>query len=501
MNRSPAFYIWWKEFRAILPLWAIAVIALLVPTLTGWRNFIWEPEVWHMFSYPVGLVAVVVAIFTREFQDRTMMSQLLLPQRRITPFLRKLLVVMVLQSLLAAIYLLVATEEWHDEQDLWRFFTVVNAVALTGGCFWALVLKQAAAGIAVTLTSAWVLPIIGLGMGNWLVRGFGGELEQRVMLGGFGVYALACATGALACWNRLQVKGETTVVSGLDTAVISRLRGKGGFIKRRAWIASLRKELGVQRFCFWLAAIMIGTATFFAVADHFVGLAIQSGGISSKGEGYVNLQDNLRGFASVMFVIFAALIPVLAGSQAFAEEAYVGNRAWQLTLPMSARRQWAIKLGTAACLSLILGIVLPGIIAWGYATLRIGNPFMPAFEPGAVPTMLLGHQMVFGTTAWCATWSQTTISAIMKGVLVVMVFTVSQAWLTAVFSWKHSNGGLIHITSPDWRWAALVLMLLALAFTLSNYRQSLLGRKSLCGQIAVLLLAVVLVLLFDSKPW
>jgi len=53
------------------------------------------------------------------------------------------------------------------------------------------------------------------------------------------------------------------------------------------------------------------------------------------------------------------LTVVLTGCVAFGEEKSLGLAAWHLTLPISARRQWLVKLGVSAGVLVVTGFVLP----------------------------------------------------------------------------------------------------------------------------------------------
>ena len=56
-------------------------------------------------------------------------------------------------------------------------------------------------------------------------------------------------------------------------------------------------------------------------------------------------------------------IPVIAGIVAVAEERSLGVHEWHLTLPVSARRQWGVKVLVALGVNVAFGILLPGLLA------------------------------------------------------------------------------------------------------------------------------------------
>jgi ABC-type transport system involved in multi-copper enzyme maturation permease subunit len=78
---------------------------------------------------------------------------------------------------------------------------------------------------------------------------------------------------------------------------------------------------------------------------------------------HVSLLANKTKYGSLPVVAFAtAVIPllaVLAGTLSLGEERSTGMHSWHMTLPMSARRQWLIKLGTALFAGLVCSVLLP----------------------------------------------------------------------------------------------------------------------------------------------
>jgi hypothetical protein len=64
-------------------------------------------------------------------------------------------------------------------------------------------------------------------------------------------------------------------------------------------------------------------------------------------------------------VLYFALLTILIGSLASAEERQMGTLEWQSLLPIAGWRQWLIKTGVVFALVLLLGIVLPTIVMGG----------------------------------------------------------------------------------------------------------------------------------------
>ena len=66
---------------------------------------------------------------------------------------------------------------------------------------------------------------------------------------------------------------------------------------------------------------------------------------------------------NALTAIQITLTVVLTGCVALGEEKSLGLAAWHLTLPVSTRRQWLVKLAVSAGVLLVMGFVLPLLLA------------------------------------------------------------------------------------------------------------------------------------------
>jgi hypothetical protein len=78
---------------------------------------------------------------------------------------------------------------------------------------------------------------------------------------------------------------------------------------------------------------------------------------------YVSLLANKTKYGSLPAVAFATavtpLLAILAGTLSLGEERSSGMHSWHMTLPVSARRQWLIKMCTALFAGLVCAVLLP----------------------------------------------------------------------------------------------------------------------------------------------
>lgn len=156
-------------------------------------------------------------------------------------------------------------------------------------------------------------------------------------------------------------------------------------------------------------------------------------------------------------------------------EAYLGNRAWQLCQPVRSLWQCVIKFATGLGVGFVVGLLIPVVVAVVYASVRTGEMVGPGFEPGAVSRSVTLHFMLFGVAAWCATWSRSSLTTMVKAFLVVVSFIVVTTHLALevdvqlFYLLGHQSGGY-NYSPPDWRITAGMLAVLATAATLLNFR-------------------------------
>ena len=102
----------------------------------------------------------------------------------------------------------------------------------------------------------------------------------------------------------------------------------------------VRKELHLQQLSFVVAAFHLVT----------------TGGV------LLWLRVNPTVSTDVFFALtgmYAAGLAMLIGSLASAEERHLGTIEWQLLLPISSRRQWAVKTAVVMALTLMLAVAVP----------------------------------------------------------------------------------------------------------------------------------------------
>jgi hypothetical protein len=120
-------------------------------------------------------------------------------------------------------------------------------------------------------------------------------------------------------------------------------------------------------------------------------------------------------------VITTLIIAILAGSLSLGEEGTSGTHSWHLTLPVSARRQWFIKL----CMALFAGFTGAGLVPlliagrlWGssqtFADVHVGR------------NLLVGAVLLTFAAFWCACAVKGTVPAVLWAlpVMITLYFVV-----------------------------------------------------------------------------
>lgn len=480
MNTS-TFIQWWKEVRAVLPIWVGAMVTLWLYSLS---NLFGNDFGTQTIIFTVGSVVVCSFVYAREFQDRTLIWQFLQPVNRLTVLGRKFGVALALQVLLCAWYGLLAKANWRGDQHALEFGCLVSTLAVTSCCLWAALIRNPMNSMVVAFLVPVAISMIVTtqlqAVAERIAASSSGMDVGRVMigiwLGGMMIYAIICAGLTVLIWRRLQLAGESNSVSRLDAGVMTRLMGDKAYRLRPVWRSLVRKELGLIRFMFWIFGAYLFAAVVFGVVDltvtHMIAVAqskLLDGEYLPKYTGIVSWQSSIRAVAVALFVLLMSLVPLLCGALAFTEETYLGTRAWELCQPIRSRAQWLVKLVTSLTSSVALGLLVPGVIIYLFRMLHIAGMDEQQFDPGSVLQAVTLHLMLFGVAAWCATWSRTTVVAIMKAFLVVALFVFLVGGITGGTYYRSAQFQMT-FEVPDWRIVAVAVAFFAVIASALNFR-------------------------------
>ena len=334
-----------KEIRALLPAWLASLCAIGAAVLSGPRG-----HVLGVVAYGLGSVTLGAQSIGHEYTHRTLTLLLSQPSSRRRLLLMKL-------GVLTAMLLTLGAVAWSvllNQRELqWGFLAVL------GGLFFAPLLtmlcRNPLAGVVFTASIPGWMSVVSDVMG------------VRVLWGGMlGV----CAVSAVASW-RLFMRLEAIDGRDQEMHLPQLLRGWAAAVggasvaparpRHPAWLL-VKKELHLQQMTFAVAGIYF--VMWVTVVPWLVGPSLP-----------------------VVGILYGALLALLIGSLASAEERQIGTHEWQLLLPMAAGKQWAVKVGIAMGLATLLSFGMPVLLAAGLVRVN-------AWHAGAIIILTAGSLYV-----------------------------------------------------------------------------------------------------------
>jgi len=326
-----------KEIRALLPAWTVVAVALLASTFGVYPHYLGVP------LYFISIAALGAFSMGHEYAYGTLGTLLAQPVPRWRIWTAKLGV------LLPMILALTALAAWRYTPD--RGDRVFGAAlfwlpALAAVCIapWLTMLARSAlAGTVFTMG------LVGgsMALGEWIgVSRYGYTRDVDAFRVAFmwwmlGILSFVSAIGSWWTFSRLEMTGDRVA----DVQLLTTQPGfaaSGATVRRRhPLVALVRKELRLQQLALVVATIY--TAACFGV--------VLSGA-----------SNNAAILFSVFTMFYVVSLPVVIGSLAAGEERQFGTHDAQLLLPMKASTQWAVKVGTALALALLLSAALPAVL-------------------------------------------------------------------------------------------------------------------------------------------
>jgi hypothetical protein len=378
-----------KEARAQVPVFVASLIA--IAAAGPFSRF----HILGTFAYLLGAAALGALAIGHEYIHRTLGVLLSQPVPRHRLLLVKLGVLALMLIVLSAVA--AASGEARPPDAALAFAVLPVLAGLCLAPWLTMVGRSPIAGAIFTLTlpglilSASALAFLAL-HGHGPGEGFDLVVASR------GTLAL-CAIGSVMTWPaflRLEaVDGPGPQVHlppwfGRRTAAAVDV--PASTTRSPVW-ELVKKELRLQHMAFAVTGIyLIG---WFALT-----LSLRSEGIDA---------DEVF---TVLTLPYGALIAMLIGALASAEERQLGTLEWQLLLPVAAWRQWAIKVATVVPLALLLALGVPVLLAavsgartfgWlrpeiaaGVAALTIGGLYVSSLSGSGVGALLASVPALMG---------------------------------------------------------------------------------------------------------
>jgi hypothetical protein len=197
----------------------------------------------------------------------------------------------------------------------------------------------------------------------------------------------------------------------------------------------------------------------------------------------LSLRHRITDWEDDVFVLAASLYfgmsSVLIGSFASAEERQLGTLPSQVLLPFSTWKQWAVKVGMASGLALLLALGLPMLLAYLSATIQPTFPLPSAFirPQSAVAVVMLTTVGLYVSSLSTSGLQAFLVSSTALLGAAFFARLLIEPLARAVHALSHSSSGvspLADVLRPDQ--PALLLaagfIVLALRFALVNHRSA-----------------------------
>lgn len=413
----------WKEARALLPMWAAVAVWITAPFFLP----VTDPMPYAFSGFLFGCAVLGPVCVGHEFTHRTMGMLLGQPVPRRQLWREKLAVTGA--ALLSLSLLFVALLHFMPLRDLSKSLEkvissvsqgdpmraamliavplLVPLMAFCTGPALTLVTRNALGGAAATFIYPFFLLIAGLlmlvSMGDLPMRVEEQFLLSYVLLVG-GIYSGGMFLYGCRRFQRLEdanlLAQELAPPRQLSAlfACLTRHTAPG---RHGSTANLLRKGLRLQQPAFLVAMFLVALwLTFILVWKVHPPVGAE--------------------MLIVPSILIALGIPVTVGIVSTAEERNLGVHEWHLTLPVSARRQWCVKVIVALGVNAVLGLLLPGLL--GHASSWLSNsPQLMAEIPGSsVPPLLIANAVIFFSALYASSASSNPMRALV-GTIVMFV--------------------------------------------------------------------------------
>jgi hypothetical protein len=387
-----------KEARPLFWPWCAVAMAGALPLV---HPLDWGPLIVLIGFFAVPLLATLS--FGDEFQHRTFSLLLSQPVGRMDIWGEKLSVTVVaVVSAVLVFSLALRATSFHPDRQLLAFAGAWIVAITASATFWTLFTRSTVGGIALNIGVqsfiSFVVPWANLA--DWL-RARGYLLPGNPIVPSTVTFVFLCYAGVMIWLGRRTLTGfQATGGMGSDDLLMAGpdvMPGAfAGWLRCRptgAVLNLIRKELRLLR-PVWLISLL--AAVGWACLALF-GLLHQRG--SSR---------NFETAVVIVGVISTLIIAILAGSLSLGEERTSGTHSWHMTLPVSALRQWLIKLLMALFAGFVGAGILPMLIAG-----RLFGSSHSLVDVHLGTGWLLGVLILTFASFWCACAANGTVSAVL----------------------------------------------------------------------------------------
>jgi len=390
-----------KEARALFWPWCAAIVAGALPILFPHSS---PAAKFNVMSFFFGVPVLATLAFGNEFYYRTFSLWLAQPVSRMQLWADKMIVMCAAVLSAAAVsgvgmffFALPRLNLTYNKAAAVAYVIITMASAT----FWTLATRSAVGGFLIIGFVWWALYMF---IGNVET----GKLDALPLATATatGIFAVAICFAFLMLWlglrkfTRLQVTGGTSgedlLVAGpalMPEALADWFRPR----RSGALLNLVRKELRLLRPVWMIELLVVAYLSCLAIFRLLPSPP-------------VFLPETVRQWAVLGPTAMTCMGLVgLAGILSLGEERRSGTQAWQMTLPISARTQWLIKLLVAMFAGLACALLLP-LLVMIVAGSVYGSPFMFVYLP-IVPDLFIFYPILTFSCFWCACAANGTVNA------------------------------------------------------------------------------------------
>lgn len=469
-----------KEVRALFPLWLASVVAVGLRALVGHGRFGGETIAsLGVIGYVGGSLALGAQSIGHEYSDRTLWILLAQPSDRRRLLLTKLGVSAVMLVTLNAVMWSIPSHQ-VDFREVWSVYG--PELLILGALFVApwltMVCRSALAGIVFTATIPgllWTVSAVFFLARDGATSGTRSNSVWMAVWMSFGV----CAVAAIAMW-RMFMRLEAIEGRGAELTLPRWLRGRSESTSRAQTASSrtrspvwmlVKKELHLQQMTFVIAALYILCWATAALMERFV-------------------PDFPVDFPLLpITILYFALLSIVIGSLASAEERQFGTLEWQVLLPMPMWRQWMVKVAVVIGLALVLGVAMPMALTYVHISEDVRVQGAPLWRDRSF-VLHMSTAVVLLTVCglYLSSWSTSGVRAL---VLSIPVTFAGAAFLPYIVEWaawitwsilkprgwgrpRHLDLTALVLFASNYFWVVVLggLFVLLLWFALQNHRRA-----------------------------
>ncbi len=452
-----------KETRALLWPWLSCLGAMALPSVLD------VGRGWPLVVLAFGAPALGAMAIGHEYSGKTLPLLLSQPVPRERLYATKLTVLAAMLAILLALGSW-QSPAWRPGENryglAWLLLPTLGAFCVTP--WLTMVSRNPIAGAVFTFAIPFVMVTVAGGLWQATGRTSSFDVVQDAVL--FYAVPAFCAIAAVAGWRtfmRLEVAGDQGAVFvpwPHSTRAAVELSGRRA--RRRPLRALLAKELRLQQLSLALAAV-------FAV-----------GWLLFRWQAPADLQLGLSGLT----MLYALLVSVLAGMVSSAEERQFGTLESQLLLPVSAARQWLVKLVVVFTLAAVLALALPAVLEWAF-------PFSGTGQFIRLETMTRLVLLATAGSLYLSSLSGSSVNALTLSIAALWASAVCAAFLISRVGnlvWANMRRPFV---GPSWQYGAVDWLLGALFVALvcrlafANHRRTDLPARRIIGQAILIVLA------------